>query len=187
MSTKLIKLALTDIDDKYQTHLSIQDYTKKTTIEGVQIIELKNFSAEDGFFMELGKFDTTGKLLSLPSFCVQQISFSKVLPGGIKAWHLHLNQEDIWFIPPDNHLLVGLVDCRKNSSTNGKTMRIVMGNHKSQLLLIPRGVAHGCANISGESTTMIYFANQQFNNTTPDEYRLSWDFLGTEFWSIKKG
>lgn len=187
MSIKLTKLSLTDIDIKYKNQLSIQDYSKKTIIEGVQIIELKNFSAEDGFFMELGKLDKTGTLLALPNFHVQQISFSKVIPGGVKAWHLHFNQEDLWFVSPDNHLLIGLVDLRKNSPTNGKTMRIVMGNQKSQLLLIPRGVAHGCANISNEPTTMIYFTNQQFNNTTPDEHRLSWDFFGTEFWSIKKG
>jgi len=106
---------------------------------------------------------------------------------GIKAWHLHYNQEDVWFVPPDEHVLMGLFDLRENSRTKNQSMRIVLGNHKSQLIVIPRGVAHGYANLGERSATIIYFMNQQFDIASPDEHRLPWDFLGKDFWEIKKG
>lgn len=187
MSSKLTKLSVEDIDPKYRDQIAIQDYSKKPTIEGVQIVELKSFGAEDGYFMELGRIDENGHLSAFPEFNTRQISFSKVLPGGIKAWHLHFNQDDVWFVPPDSQLLVGLNDLRKDSPTRGTSMRLIMGNHKSLLLFIPRGVAHGCANVSNTESTMIYFTNLHFDINDPDERRLPWDFLGEDFWKSKKG
>jgi hypothetical protein len=34
---------------------------------------------------------------------------------------------------------------------------------------------------------MIYFVNQCFDATNPDERRLPWNALGDDFWDIKKG
>lgn len=186
MAQKQKVLTLQDIKIEYKNQVTTQDYSKKPTIEGIQVFDLKCFSAEDGYFMELGRLNS-GIILAVPEFDVKQISYSQVLPGGIKAWHLHFNQEDLWFVPPDDHLLVGLCDLRANSPTSGVTSRIVMGNHKSQLLIIPRGVAHGCANVSHQPITMMYLTNQEFNLEDPDEHRLPYDFLGNDFWVAKKG
>lgn len=166
--------------------LSRQDYSKKTIIEGVKIIELKTFGGEDGYFLELGRLQN-GKFKELPEFEAAQISYSTVLPGGVKAWHLHLNQEDLWFVPPDNQLLVGLKDIRENSPTKDLSMRLILGSYKALLLLIPRGVAHGCANISSQPSAMVYFTNQQFSAEDPDEYRLPSDTFGADFWEMTKG
>ena len=92
----------------------------------------------------------------------------------MKAWHLHYNQEDVWFIPPDSKLVVGLVDCRKGSPTVHDTMRFVLGGGRARLLLIPRGVAHGVANMTSKVGRIIYYTNQHYN--PKDEYRL--EFTG---------
>jgi len=140
-----------------------------------------------GSFAELIRLDESGRLIAIPSFQVRQSSYSQMLPGAIKAFHLHYNQEDVWFVPPTDRLLVGLVDVRADSPTAGVSMRFVMGAGKGQLLYIPRGVAHGAANIGQSPMTILYFVNQHFNLGDPDERRLPYDILGREFWDMEQG
>lgn len=107
-------------------------------------------------------------------------------PGSIKAWHLHFKQDFVWYISPFDHLFVGLWDLRKNSKTKGKTMRIVLGFGKSELLFIPKGVAQGSSVFQSNPLDLYVFVNKKFNINHPDEKRLPWDSLGEDFWKAKK-
>ncbi len=181
------RLSLEQIDAKFRDKVSTQDYSRKTPIGGVQIIELRHMIDDGGAFAEIVRFDEHGRLLQIPEFHVRQSSYSVVLPGAVKAFHLHFNQEDVWFVPPTDRLLIGLIDVRNGSPTCGQTMRFVMGGGKAQILYVPRGVGHGCANIGTTPATILYFVNQHFDLNAPDEHRLPWDMLGTEFWQITQG
>jgi dTDP-4-dehydrorhamnose 3,5-epimerase len=108
-------------------------------------------------------------------------------PGTIKAWHLHERQDDLWFVPPQSRLLVGLLDVREGSPSYDVPMRFVMGAGKARLLFIPRGVAHGVANLTQQPASVLYFATEPFNSAHPDEHRLPWDTLGPDFWTIQPG
>ncbi len=101
VSTKTLK-PLTDkaIGGDYAKDLSIQDYSKKPTIEGVQLINLTLFVEDGGCLTEIVRLDDNGCLQNIPDFQVKQSTFSQMLPGVIKAFHLHYNQEDCWFIMP---------------------------------------------------------------------------------------
>lgn len=171
----------------YADGLSVQDYAKHPTIEGVQLIQLQMFLDDGGGLAEVIRLDENGNLKLIPEFKVRQSTFSQMLPGAIKAFHLHYNQEDVWFVMPYDRLLIGLFDARKDSPTYNKTMRFVMGGGRAQILYIPRGVAHGLANIWSQPANMIYFVNQHFDCDQPDEQRLPWDALGADFWQISKG
>ncbi|HMP50158.1 spore coat protein [bacterium] len=180
-------LSKESIGNDFSKDLSVQDYSKKPVIEGVQIINLNLFVEDGGCLTEIVRLDDNGNLQILPDFKVKQSTFSQMLPGTIKAFHLHYNQEDCWFIMPHDRVLVGLFDARKDSPTYNKTMRFVLGAGRAQLLYIPRGVAHGLANLWQKPASMIYFVNQCFDPNQPDEQRLPWDTLGEDFWEIKKG
>lgn len=175
------------IGNEFSSELSIQDYSKKPTIEGVQLINLNLFVDDGGALAEVVRLDDQGNLQVLPDFKVKQSTFSQMLPGTIKAFHLHYNQEDCWFILPYDRLLIGLFDARKDSPTYKKSMRFVLGAGRAQILYIPRGVAHGLANPWTKPANMIYFVNQCFDANQPDEHRLPWDILGEDFWEIRKG
>jgi len=185
MNTKT--LSKKDIDPQSIKQVKAQDYSKKPVINGVKIVDLNIFNGEDGYFLEIGRPDEKGKLPDFPDFAIKQIGYSVVLPGSIKAWHIHFNQEDVWFVPPESMILAGLFDVRKNSPTKGSSMRITLGNHKAKLLFIPRGVAHGSANISSSASSVLYVANQCFDIKKPDEYRLPWDHFGKDFWKSLRG
>jgi dTDP-4-dehydrorhamnose 3,5-epimerase len=176
----------TQLSSDAQDSYSIQSYEKTPTIDGVVIKDINCFVDDGGYFMELGRFDA-GISQAFPDFEAKQMSYSQVLPGSIKAFHLHLNQEDVWFVPPHERLLVVLSDQRDDSPTKGVTMRFVMGGGKSRLLYIPRGVAHGGGNLWQQPASIIYFVNQQFSLENPDEGRLPWDFVGDDVWEIAKG
>ena len=178
-------LTLSDIDEKARGKIYIQDYSAKPTIEGVKIIPVKNYISEDGDFSEIIRMEK-GKVAGLEDFEVVQLNRSKLLPGSIKGWHLHFQQEDIFYLPPSGFLLVGLWDLRKSSKTNGVSMKITLGAGQSSLLYVPRGVAHGMANVSNQDIELFYFVNQQFDFENPDERRLPWDSLGADFWQPKK-
>ncbi len=175
------------IGQDYARDISVQDYSKKVVIEGVQLINLNLFVDDGGALAEVVRLDDQGRLKLIPEFQVKQITFSQVLPGVIKAFHLHYNQEDVWFVLPGDRLLIGLLDARKNSPTYRQTMRLVMGAGRAQALYIPRGVAHGLANAYQTTANMIYLVNQCFDAEHPDEQRLPWNSLGDDFWEIKKG
>jgi len=176
------KINKKDILPNFQKLMKAPGYSKKSTIQGVILQEIKNIPGERGTFQELMRFNKKGESALFKNFQILQINRSLVLPGAIKAWHLHLQQEDIWYVPPESYFLVGLLDLRKKSPTSNLQMRFVMGADQSQFLLIPRGVAHGMANLSTFEGEIIYFVNQHFN--PDDELRLPWDLLGKEFWQI---
>ena len=183
----LERLTLNDLGPDFKSVLTTQEYTRKTPIEGVRLIDLRLMVDDGGSFAELVRFDDNGNLLAIPEFKVRQSSYSQVLPGAIKAFHLHYNQEDVWFVPPTDRLLIGLIDARASSPTYKASMRFMMGGGKAQLLYSPRGVGHGGANLGTEPATILYYVNQHFDPGDPDERRLPWDLLGREFWQITQG
>ena len=180
-------LSKTSIGADYKEEISVQDYSRKKFIEGVQIINLPMFYDDGGCLAEILRFDENGNWQHLPDFKVSQTTFSQMMPGVIKAFHLHFNQEDVWFIMPYDRMLIGLFDAREDSPTYNQQMRFVLGAGRAQALYIPRGVAHGLANVWQTPSNMIYFVNQHFDANEPDERRLPWDILGADFWELKKG
>ena len=88
-----------------------QSYHPAPSIEGVEIVELKRFSDDGGSMTELARL-TDGHPQAFKGFAVQQINYSEVEPGVIKAFHLHQRQTDIWYVPPSDRMLVVLLDVR---------------------------------------------------------------------------
>jgi dTDP-4-dehydrorhamnose 3,5-epimerase len=183
MSTSL---TINDIDESVRSQVYTQQYGAKPTIEGVAILPVKHVVTQDGDFSELLRLPENGIFDQVPDFVVRQVNRSLLYPASIKGWHLHLVQDELWYVPSDSHLLIGLWDVRSASPTKGVNLQIGMGGGKEVLLFIPHGVAHGCANVSDKPATVFYFANQTFNKDNPDEQRIPFDALGAGFWQPKK-
>lgn len=180
-------LSAEDIGQPFRASVSVQDYSPTTAIAGVELLQLRRMVDDGGEFMELLRLDEQGCLQAKPSMRVVQVNYSRVLPGAIKAFHLHYQQEDVWFVPPSDRLLLGLVDVREQSPTYGQRMRFVLGEGQPRMVHIPRGVAHGAANIWARPAQIIYLVNQHFSLQDPDERRLPWDLCGADFWAIAPG
>ncbi len=164
----------------------IQDYSPRKFIEGVTINNLKNFVGEEGDFSEVVRLDVNGELEAYPGFKLRQVNRTRMFPSTIKAWHLHLKQSEIWYIPPSSRMLVALWDTREDSPTFNETMRMAAGGGNSLMIYIPNGVAHGAWNYSNDPVDFFYFVDSQFNIDDPDESRIRWDYLGADFWDFAK-
>ncbi len=177
-----------EINDQAKAAFSLQDYSGSPRIDGVQIVDLQRFNDDGGAITELGRI-TSGMHSQLEGFEIKQVNYSEIEPGAVKAYHMHHLQTDVWYVPPHDKLLLVLHDCRKDSSTEGQTMRFVLGDGRNRLVRIPPGVAHGCTNLAQEMGRIIYFVNVQFSSDPADteEGRLPWDFLGSEIWDVVRG
>jgi len=176
----------TNVSDSVIDSLFLQDYTPATKLEGVQILPVKCFPADEGDFSELLRLNESGELENVPGFKPRQINRTTLFSGSIKGWHMHYKQDELWYVAPHAHIVVGLWDLRKGSSTENQSMKIILGSGQSKMLHIPHGVAHGLVNHSPVSIDLFYFVNQQFNLEDPDEQRLHWNARGAEFWSPER-
>lgn len=182
-----MSLTKNDFLTKYASKITTQTYGKKPAIEGVAFFDLNCLVEDGGDFTEIARLSEDGTHELIKGLKIRQINFSTIVPGVVKAFHLHFKQSEAWYVPPGSRALVGLFDIRKSSPTSGVSMRFILGGGKAKLLYIPFGVAHGVANLWSKNATLIYFVDQQFNQDDPDERRVPWDILGSDFWQIQKG
>lgn len=165
---------------------AIQDYSPKMVIEGVVQLALHRTVDDGGGFTELARLAGG---MTVQGFTVRQVNYSEIEPGVIRAFHIHLRQTDVWYVPPSDRLLMVLWDARKDSSTSGMTMRFMLGAGQSKLVMIPSGVAHGAKNLAGAPGRIIYFVDQHFSpeRDACDEGRYPWDLLGADVWALTNG
>lgn len=151
------------------------------SIEGVIFKRIIKHCDDRGFFAEVLRDDDH----LLTHF--GQLSWSMSYPGVIKAFHYHKEQDDLWFFPSGNVQVV-LHDLREYSITKGETNVYYMGEDNPNILLIPRGVAHGYRVLGEKSATVVYCTTKSYNSAQPDEERIPWDdeFIGFD-WTTKYG
>ena len=166
--------------------LYTQSYAGTPKIDGVKVVDVRNFVADEGDFCEVVRLNEMGELEAFPGFKLRQINRSHLFPGTIKAWHVHFRQDEVWYVPPAYQVFVGLWDCRANSPTADVTMRFNLGGGGNKLLFIPKGVAHGYANFGKKDAEHFYLVSQQFNLQDPDERRIAWDARGANFWTPER-
>jgi dTDP-4-dehydrorhamnose 3,5-epimerase len=170
-----------------------QDYGPRRLIEGVQLLPLRRFHDDAGSMTELARFIPAGgpsgaAVEAVPGFSPAQINYATLVPGAIKAFHVHRRQTDLWFVPPEDRVLLVMVDVREGSPTTGLRMRVVLGDMNPLLALVPPGVAHGCRNLGTTTARIIYLTDVHFRPEPEltDEGRLPWDFAGPEIWEPVK-
>ncbi len=183
------RLSPIDLIDDAARDLARQSYATAPPIAGVALSESPVFRSPDGLFAELIRLGGDGEVAGVPRFRPVQWNWSLLEAGAVKAWHLHFGQDDLWIVPPDSTVLVGLVDLRRNSPTASHRQRLSLGAGRCHRLLIPRGVAHGVANLTPRPQALLYAVNQLFSADPgeTDEWRLPWDRFGEGFWTMDRG
>jgi dTDP-4-dehydrorhamnose 3,5-epimerase len=173
-------------DAKRAFHL--QSYGPAPAIDGVTLIPLARHADDGGNLTELARL-ADGRAAGLEGFTVRQVNYSELAPGAIKAFHLHVRQTDVWYVPPGDRMLIVLIDVRQGSRTEGTRMRLMLGDGASRLLRIPPGVAHGVRNVGTAAGRIVYFTDLHFSAepSACDEGRLPWDFAGAEVWEVTRG
>ena len=153
-------------------------------IPGVELIPLVTHNDERGYFREILKSS------QLPKF--GQWSMSWMTHGTIKAWHIHQQQTDYWYVVSgvvkavicdlrEQKVLLGWifgegVASWGNSKLYPEPMEYLLGdNQPPQVLVIPPGVAHGLKVLQGPAVLM-YITSEEYN--PEDEGRIPYNSLG---------
>ena len=174
-------------DDAEHRYRKQQYLDAARPIEGVELVDLRRFHDDGGSMTELARL-ADGSIRGLAGFRLAQINYSTLTPGSVKAFHLHKAQTDVWYVPPEDRVLLVLADVRDGSPTAGSRMRLLLGDTRSALVKIPPGVAHGCRNVGAATARIVYFTDLLFSPDpqTTDEGRLPWDWLGPELWEASR-
>ena len=136
-------------------------------IDGVETKELVTRTDERGFFREIIR----GSDSIFPEG-FGQWSHTMSYQGVIKAWHVHDNQTDWWYVASGT-IKTALYDNRPGSPTHGELQELLMGDGQPPIVLkIPPGVAHGYRVLSGPAH-VFYIVSHEYDGT--DEGRIAHD------------
>ncbi|GAB4309374.1 MAG: dTDP-4-dehydrorhamnose 3,5-epimerase [Methanobacteriaceae archaeon] len=123
---------------------------KKTSIEGVFIIEPTVFEDERGYFMETyhaGEFKEAGLDLNFV-----QDNQSKSKKGVLRGLHFQYTQPQGKLVRVIKGKVFDVgVDLRKDSPTYGKWEGVILSEENKKQFYIPEGFAHGFLVLSDEA------------------------------------
>lgn len=118
-------------------------------IRDVKIIEPTIFEDERGYFFEAYNARKFEEFIGFrPNFCQTNESFSK--RGTIRGLHLqkepHAQSKLVRVIVGE--ILDVIVDCRRESHTVGKYIKIILSAENKRQVWLPKGFAHGFQTLS---------------------------------------
>ena len=129
-------------------------------IEGIQIIPIKTYEDERGFFREIFRFPE-----QFINHSVGQLSHSLVKEGVTKGWHGHVYQSQ-W-----NYILMG--EAKVNSPSYGKIQTFEAGDSNPVGYFFPPGILHGYWCTQGPMH-IIYVTSGVYN--LENEIRMNFDY-----------
>jgi dTDP-4-dehydrorhamnose 3,5-epimerase len=97
-----------------------------------------------------------------------------IRPGVVKGWGLHERHEDRYALIAGEMELV-CYDEREDSPTYGEVSKLVLSEHRRQVVNVPAGVWHADRNIGSTDVVVVNFPTIQYDYEAPDKLRLPLD------------
>jgi dTDP-4-dehydrorhamnose 3,5-epimerase len=141
-------------------------------IEGVQVIPLRRFEDERGWFMELMRASN----LSQP---VRQSNLSFSRRGVIRGLHYHERGQSDLFACISGMVRVVVLD-----RESGETFTEDIGDENPAAVYIPGHNAHGYEALT--DCLFLYHVTEEYDPSDPDEHGVAWnDPRVAHLWSTK--
>ena len=148
-------------------------------IAGVSVTPLRQIVDERGKIMHFMRKDD-------PSFDkFGEVYFSQVMPGAIKAWHLH-TEMDLNYAVVSGRIKLVLYDPRDGSATRGELMELFLSPENYQRVHVPHGVWNGFKGVGTEAALVVNCATiphdpGEIKRMDPFDKSIPYD------WSLKHG
>lgn len=143
---------------------------KKTSIEGLLILERPTDEDERGFFREVFHFDELEEVLGF-KFNPVQVNHSKSKPKVLRG--LHAENWNKLVYPVTGKVFVAIVDIRPDSPTFAKVETFNFDELKRYALFIPEGLANSFCVIGQEDADYLYLVDAYYDGT--DTTAIAWD------------
>lgn len=141
-------------------------------LEGIQVIDIKKNPDERGFFTEAARKDWTHLF---GEQWISQANLSSSYPGMIRAWHRHARGQVDYFMVLRGAMKIVAYDGNKESHTYGKIVEVTASEERLQIVKVPGHYWHGTKTIGNEASLTLYFVNNLYDYSTPDEERRPWN------------
>ncbi len=173
---------------KSTQQINQQVYQSEPKPDGVEVIKAQIFYDDNGgHFLELARFNE-GIVASLKEKGVTldilngQVNASVIAPGTERLGHLHPQQDEVWVVASGT-LVMGVVDLREGSPTEGVKARFVLSPGTG--VYVPHGVAHSLGNYGVDKALLNYVASMQFS---PGEDTQEWRCIpeDSDFWNFMR-
>src|SRR3989304_10201548 len=130
---------------------------KEGPIDGVVVRELKRYSDERGWLMELFRLDDLDQ-----EYRPVMTYISLTRPGVARGPHEHLDQADYFCFAGPSDFKVYLWDNRVSSPTYRNRRVLVAGESFPALVIVPKRVVHAYKNVGGSDGLVINCPNRLF-------------------------
>jgi dTDP-4-dehydrorhamnose 3,5-epimerase len=139
---------------------------KKQTVEGVQIIEIKNIAVRSGLLTECYRPEWFH-----PRLEAAHVVHMALMPGGLSSWHCHHEQNDA-IIAVRGQLRIGLYDDRPESPTYKLFELLHVSIARPTIIHVPPLVWHAIKNPTGEEAAYVVINNLVYDYALPDDWTL---------------
>jgi dTDP-4-dehydrorhamnose 3,5-epimerase len=141
-------------------------------VKGIEIIELRRFEDERGWFQELARASRMAK-----PWKQTNLSFSR--KGVIRGLHYHQRGQDDLFVCLQGTARVVALD-----RETGETFTRDIGDDDPVAVYIPGHYAHGFEALS--DLLFCYHVTEEYDPADPDEHEIAWnDPRVVHLWSTK--
>ncbi len=140
-------------------------------IEGVIIKKLNKYSDERGYLMEIYRQDEDGY-----QPVMGYVSVTK--PGVVRGPHEHRFQADCFVFPGPGSFELHLWDRRGDSPSNGRYLKMVLGENEPTMVIVPPGVVHGYKCVSDCDAWSINLPDKLYkgvNKSDPEVDEIRWE------------
>jgi len=140
-------------------------------IDGVQLIPLRRFEDERGWFVELRRDSRLPRRMTQTN-----VSFSR--QGVIRGLHYHERGQDDLFVCLQGSARVVVLD-----RASGEAMTADIGEDNPVAVYIPGRHAHGFEALT--DVLFLYHVTEEYDSADPDEHTIAWnDPRVSHLWTI---
>ena len=130
-------------------------------IDGVQIVPLRRFEDERGWFVELRRDSLLPKRMT-------QTNVSVSRKGVIRGLHYHERGQDDLFVCLQGSARVVVLD-----RASGEAMTVDIGEDNPVAVYIPGRHAHGFEALT--DVLFLYHVTEEYDPADPDEHTIAWN------------
>lgn len=145
-------------------------FIKKTSIEGLLILERPTLADERGFFREIFHKDELEEVLGV-KFDGVQLNHSRSNPGVLRG--IHAERWNKIISPVNGSVFLAIVDIRPESATFGKFETFTINDENRFSLFLPNGMANSICVIGDTPVDYFYLVDAYY--TGQDTRAVAWD------------
>lgn len=148
----------------------MEEYVRKTAIEGLLVLKRPIQKDERGFFREFFHIDEIEKTLNI-QFKAVQMNHAHSIPKVLRG--IHAENWNKIICPINGQIFVAVVDIRVDSPTFGKAEKFIINDDNRIALFVSKGLANSYCILGNTSVDYIYLVDAYWDGT--DARAIAWD------------